>query len=132
MMWGSFFDRVYNLYFTTKLHSPEHIPNGRWHPLVKSLLHAVLLFLLLWIGAGPVCPVVTPVGCNGVCGDPVGCNGVGGDPVGCNGICGDPVGCNGVCGDPVGYNGVCGLKNQLPIVRTGSAEARVSMKKDTN
>ena len=51
--------------------------------------------LLLWIGAGPVCPVVTPVGCNGVCGDPVGCN------------------------------GVCGLKNQLPIVRTGSAEARV-------
>jgi len=26
---------------------------------VKSLLHAVFLFLLLWIGAGPVCPVVT-------------------------------------------------------------------------
>ena len=29
-------------------------------PLVKSLLHAVFLFLLLWIGAGSVCPVVTP------------------------------------------------------------------------
>jgi len=43
-----------------KLHSPEHIPNVRWHPFVKSLLHAVFLFLLLWIGAGPVCPVVTP------------------------------------------------------------------------
>jgi len=26
---------------------------------VKSLLHAVFLFLLLWIGAGPACPVVT-------------------------------------------------------------------------
>ena len=53
-----------------------------------------------------------------------------GDSVGCNSVCGDSVGCNSVCGDPVGCNGVCGLKNQLPIiVRTGSAEARVSMKK---
>jgi len=75
VMWGSFFDKVHNPYFTIKLHPLRTYSKCNMALPCEEPAHcsAFISAAMDWCRS---------------CGEPVGCNGVCGDPVGCNGVCG--------------------------------------------